>query len=217
MKTLKINPKKFSQKDLKEIVSVLEGGGVVLLPTETVYTFATDATKSDLVKKVYDLKGRDFKKPMHVVFESIQAANHYVVVSKQAQKLAHEFLPGPLTLVLPKKKDLLPDMLTSGLPTLGVRVPNLKLCLDVAKKFGKPYTTTSANLSGGINPYSISEVLNQLDENKKQMVDLIVDTGNLPHLLPSTLLDLTTKPPTVLREGPITKTQIAKVLGGVAN
>lgn len=213
MQTIKIDPKNYKSEDVLRISRALEAGQVVLLPTETVYTFATDATREDCVKKVYELKGRDFSKPLHVVVDSLLSAEKYVEVNNAARKLAEKFLPGPLTLVLPKKENVLPEMLTSGLPTLGIRIPNLNLCLDVAKEFKKPYTTTSANISGGSNTYTVEDVLKQFDEQKLKMIDLVVDVGPLPKLLPSTLLDLTTNPPQILREGPVTKQEIKKELG----
>lgn len=213
MQTIKINSKNYTKESVLQISRALELGQVVLFPTETVYTFAVDATSDDCIKKVYELKGRDFSKPLHVVVDSLTSAEKYVEVGDAAKKIAEKFLPGPLTLVLPKKENVLPDMLTSALPTLGIRIPNLKLCLDVAKEFKKPYTTTSANTSGGSNTYSVTDVLKQFDEEKLKMIDLVVDVGPLPNLLPSTLLDVTVNPPQILREGPVTKTEIEVSLG----
>lgn len=212
MQTIKTDANNFDKEVLKKVSEALRLGQVVLFPTETVYTLAVDATNEMAIKKVYEIKGRDFSKPLHVVVDSLSSAEKYVDVNNVARKLAKEFLPGPLTLVLPKKPRVLPDMLTSGIPTLGIRIPNLKLCLEVSKEFKKPYTTTSANVSGGSNTYSIEDVLNQFDEEKLKMIDLVVDVGTLPNLLPSTLLDLTVIPPQILRVGPVTKDEIEKVI-----
>ncbi len=215
MQTLKTDPNNYNEDDIAKISNALKLGQVVLFPTETVYTFAVDATREDCVKKVYELKGRDFSKPLHVVVDSLKTAEKYVDINPEAIKLSEKFLPGPLTLVLPKKPGVLPDMLTSNLPTLGIRMPNLKICLDLAKKFGKPYTTTSANISGGANTYSINDVLNQFDSEKLKMIDLVIDIGPLSNLLPSTLIDLTITPPQILREGPVTRSDIEQELGMV--
>ncbi len=215
MRTIKINSKNYSPDDIKEIATALKSGQVVLFPTETVYTFAVDATREECVRKVYEIKGRDFSKPLHVVVDSLINAKNYVEINENAEKLANKFLPGPLTLVLPKKIGVLPDMLTSGLSTLGIRIPNLDICIDVAKEFKKPYTTTSANISGGTNTYSVDDVLKQFDEKKLSIIDLVVDIGPLTNLLPSTLIDLTVNPPQILRVGPITQEQIKKVIGNV--
>lgn len=212
MEILKVDPNKPKQADLNKIVATLSKGKIVILPTETVYTFAVDATNKKAIKNVYKIKGRNYDKPLHVVVHSLLAASNYAQITSQATMLAATFLPGPLTLVLKKKKSSLPDLLTSDLPTVGVRIPNLILNNIVSKKFGKPYTTTSANISGGPNPYSIKEVLGQLDEDKRLMISLVVDVGSLPKREPSTLIDLTSKPYKVLRKGPITKLQMEKVL-----
>ena len=212
MESIKVNPQNPQKESLNKIVSDLGTGKIVVLPTETVYTFAVDATNKEAIEKVYKLKGREFSKPMHVVVASIKDAEKYVEVNKPAIILAQHFLPGPLTLVLPKKLGILPEILTFGLPTLGIRIPNTPLNLLVARKFGKPYTTTSANISGRENPYSVEEILNQMSDEKQEEISLIVDVGKLPSLPPSTLLDLTCTPPKILREGPIIKEQIEKAL-----
>lgn len=205
MQILKTDPQNPSSGDVEKIVDFLNNKKIVLLPTETVYTFAVDATDEDLIRKVYEIKDRDFSKPMHVVVSSLDAAEKFVEINEDAKKLAEKFLPGPLTLVLPKKKGALPDILTSGRPTLGIRIPDLEICLAVAKNFSKPFTTTSANISGGPNPYKVEEAL-------KEKVDLIVDVGPLPNLLPSTIVDLTKEPWEILREGPIKESDIASVV-----
>lgn len=212
MESVRVNSQNPQQEVLEKIVSILKAGEIVVLPTETVYTFAVDATNPKAVERAYKLKGRKFTKPMHVVVASIKEAENYVEVSDAAKILAQHFLPGPLTLVLQKKSSKLPGILTAGIPTLGIRIPDLPLNLLIAQKFGKPYTTTSANISGRENPYSVEEILNQLSDEKKGEISLIVDAGKLPNLPPSTLLDLTQSPPTILRPGPVSKEQIEQVL-----
>lgn len=215
MQVIKVDPNSPTKSELKEIVSHLKSGNVVILPTQTVYIFAVDATNTNAIEKVYKIKGRDFKKPMHVIVESISRAEKYVKVNKFAKLLANKFLPGPLTLVLPKKKGVLPNILTSNLPTLGIFIPKLKINLEVSRLFALPYTTTSANLSGGQNPYSLNEVLKQINQEKRKLITLAIDAGKLPKVKPTTFLDLTVKPPKILREGPITQKMLEKILGGV--
>lgn len=211
MQILKVDPLNPLNEHLTQVVDILSKGGIVILPTETVYTIAVDATSKDAVEKVYRLKGRGFNKPLHVVLPSLEMARIYVEVTPEAYQLADRFLPGPLTLILPQKGGVLPGILTSGIPTLGIRIPGLPLCLEIAKMFGKPYTTTSANLSGSNNPYSIKQVLKSFEKHIRD-IGLVVDIGELPRNSPSTLLDLTSKPPKILRQGPITQKQIEEVL-----
>jgi len=201
-----------SKKSIGRIIDSLNSGGVLVFPTETVYTLAVDATNAAAIDKVYKIKGRSFNKPLHVVVSSLEMASRYVRVGRRAKVLAKKFLPGPLTLILEKKNKILPDKLTSNLKTLGIRIPDLPLNLIVSQLLDKPYTTTSANISGGPNPYSIKEVLNQFNNQEKQMIDFVVDVGPLPKLKPSTLVDLTKTPYKILREGPITENQIRNTL-----
>lgn len=216
MEILRVNPTRPDLSAVDKIVTFLSQGKIVIFPTETVYTFAADANNIEAIKKIYMLKGRDFSKPLHVVVASIRMARKYVYVTPSAEKLAESFLPGPLTLVLKKKKGLLPELLTSNLPTLGIRIPDLPLNIIVSEKLNTPYTTTSANISGRANPYSIGEVLKQFSVQKQSLIDLVVDVGPLPQQMPSTLIDLTSAPPKILREGPITKKDLEKMVGKVA-
>lgn len=212
MQIIKVDPKNPKEKEVREIVRRFNFGKVVVLPTETVYTFAVDATNEDAVRLVYKIKGRDFKKPLHVVVSSLEMAKKYVKVNDKAKLLADKFLPGPLTLVLPKKNGYLPLVLTANSPTLGIRIPDMILNKKISDKFRKPYTTTSANISGGPNPYTVYDVLNQLSEQKKSMIKLVIDAGPLPRLSPSTIIDLTVSPARMLREGPIRKGDIEKIV-----
>lgn len=191
---------------------VMKLGGLIVCPTETVYILAVDATNENAIEKVYEIKGRDFSKPLHVVVEDVKMATDYVNFNNVAHRLAEAFLPGPLTLVL-EKKDGMPPLLTAGLPTLGIRITPLLLNRILARELGKPYTATSANKSGGGNPYTIEDVLAQLTQKDVRLVDLILDVGELPHLLPSTIIDCLTLPPKILREGPVTREEIEEALG----
>lgn len=213
MEILKVDTNNPEENSIEKIVKTIDAGKMVVLPTETVYTFATDATNEKSVELVFQLKGRDFNKPLHVVVDDIETAAKYVFVNQEALTLAEKFLPGPLTLVLPKKEGVLPAALTAGLPTLGIRIPALPLNLEVAKRLGKPYTTTSANLSGGPNPYSIEQVLSQFPGDNRKTLELIVDVGPLPNLPPSTLIDLTQFPPKIIRSGPVSKERLEEALG----
>lgn len=205
----KMNP---DEKDIVRICTCLKNGGVVLLPSDTAYGFAVDATNERAIRRVYELKGRDYSKPMHVVVPSINSAKLYVEIDNRASILAKTFLPGPLTIVLPKKENVLPDLLTSNLPTLGIRIPNVVISLKAAKSFGKPYTATSANKSGAASSYSVEECLSPFTDEEVSTIDLIVDSGVLPFVLPSTLVDLTKDEVSIIRPGPISEIQIQNAL-----
>ncbi|OGD62045.1 threonylcarbamoyl-AMP synthase [Candidatus Beckwithbacteria bacterium RBG_13_42_9] len=205
---IKINPQHIQDKDLNLIKDYLEAGKVCILPTDTCYIMAANALDESAIKKVFAIKKRSLDKPIHVNVPSLKLAEKWVKIIPLAQKLADRFLPGPLTLVLPKKEPI-SDLLTAGKKTLGIRLPNHPLSLALAKILAIPYTTTSANISESDPAYSIDEVLKQLDKDK---IDLIVDAGRLPNRPVSTILDLTVSPPQILREGGIGTKEIQPYL-----
>ncbi|MEQ8769507.1 MAG: L-threonylcarbamoyladenylate synthase [Phycisphaerales bacterium] len=190
-------------------VRTLRAGGVVAFPTETVYGLGTDALNADAVAKVFALKGRPSDNPLivHVAGEAM-ARQVVSAWNEDAQRLAERFWPGPLTLVLPKS-DALPDAVTAGGTTVGVRAPAHPLTLALLEAFGGPLVGPSANRSGRISPTTPAHV-----EQAFADVDLpIVDGGACARGIESTVLDLTTDPPRVLRPGVVTPDEIAAVLG----
>ena len=123
-----------------------------------------------------------------------------------------KFLPGPLTLIF-RRRPAIPSTVAGGLETLGIRIPNCPVTSQLSSLVDFPYTATSANPSAGATPYSVSEVLSQFEGDLVQKIDLILDAGVLPRVLPSTLVDLSTQPPQILREGPVRTKEIEAVLG----
>ena len=190
---------------------LLSQGRVVIYPTDTTYALGAHALDPAAISLIFRLKGRPADKPMHVVVADLEMAEEYVVLNEPARILAQKFLPGPLTLILPKK-EIVPDMLVAGRQTLGIRIPDNKVCLMLAQKVKIPITATSANLSGQENLYSINVLIEQFGSRLNQ-VDLIIDQGPLPQRPPSTLIDLTKSSPVILREGPISGSELLKALG----
>lgn len=209
MNIIKIYFRKTKKTIINKAVNVLKEGGVVVYPTDTAYGIGVDAFNEIAIRKLYKVKGRNFSKPTHVIVPGWRWIEVLTFTNENARKLYENFLPGPLTLIL-NKKPIVPDLLTGGLPTLGVRIPDCKITRQISQLINLPYTTPSANRSGGKAPYSIKDVKSQLDIKK---IDLILDAGELPKVPPSTIVDLTTNPPEILREGPITKEQLEKSLG----
>lgn len=204
--------RKIKRSVIQKAADILKEGGIVVYPTDTTYGIGVDALNDEAIKKLYELKGRDFSKPTHVIVPDWRWIEVLTYTNEAAKNLYETFLPGALTIILPKKK-IVPDILTANLPTLGIRIPNNKITQMLSKFVGIPYTTPSANQSGGKTPYSINDVKKELDINK---IDLILDAGKLPEIPPSTIIDLTTTPPKILRKGPITKNELEKVLGKVS-
>ena len=195
---------------LEKAAGLIAKGKVIVCPTDTGYAFAANALKLTAVVKVFNLKGRSYSNPIHVAVNSIEAAEKYARFSETARHLARHFLPGALTLVLPKK-ELIPSLLVAGRETVGIRIPDNRLILSLAEMTGLPLTATSANISGQPTPYSAPEVIGQLGASIED-VALILDQGSLPSRGLSTIVDLTIEPPRLLRQGRISWEDIQQVL-----
>jgi L-threonylcarbamoyladenylate synthase len=206
-----IDPIRPSESLLREAAALIQGGKIIVTPTDTCYMLAANALDASAVKKVFLLKRRSLQVPIHVAVGNLEMAKDFVFLNEAAGILARTFLPGPVTLVLPKK-DVVPDILVAGLGTLGIRIPDNKVVLALVKEAKLPLTATSANISGGENPYSIGDVIEQFSERLEE-ISLFFDQGPLLKALPSTVIDLTTMPPSILREGPILGHQLLRALG----
>jgi len=206
---MKVHLRKLKLNVIKRAADILRAGGVIIYPTDTAYGLGVDALNDNAIKKLYRIKGRDFSKPTHVIVPNWSWIMVLTYPNENAKKLYEAFMPGPLTIVL-NKKPVTPDILTADLPTLGIRIPNNDITKLISRFFNAPYTTPSANKSGGKTPYSIEDVKEELDISK---VDLILDAGKLPELLPSTIVDISITPPKILRKGLISEKNIEEVLG----
>jgi L-threonylcarbamoyladenylate synthase len=182
--------------------AILRQGGVIVCATDTGYLLGVDGLNPEAIRKIYAIKGRAFAKPIHLVVADLAMAQTLAELPPVAEQIFQRFLPGPLTLVV-KRKPVIPDLLVGGLPTIGLRLPANEFLLCLVKAVGVPITATSANRSGNATPYTIPQVLAELDDAVAH-VDLLIDQGETQHALPSTILDLTQEPPQVLRDGPIT-------------
>lgn len=186
----------------------LEDGGVVLLPTDTAYALAADATNEAAVARVLELKGRHDGRPLSVAVGTREQAETLAHFSTEAARLWSAFMPGPLTLVLPLATDELADNLPLGNDTIGIRQPNHDLARMVAERFGRAYTATSANLTGEPPAFSPEEYL---DQDNALPPDLIVDAGQLPLGPVSSVVSMTDKIE-VIREGAIPEPQLRAAL-----
>jgi len=187
---------------IEKVVKVLETGGLIIFPTETSYGVGVDATNSDAVTKLLNYKKRPEGKAISIAVSNQNMAEQFVEINVTAQNFYKNFLPGPVT-VISKSKHKTDLRLESENGTLGIRIPNYSLIIDVLKKFNKPISATSANISGGKTPYSIEDILDNIPEKNKNLIDLIIDAGELPKNPPSTVIDTTTNDLTILRVGRI--------------
>lgn len=191
---------------IQHAVDVLNNGGLVAFPTDTVYGVAASIHNDESIERLYFVKGRMSTKAIAVLISrtselSIVAQNF----SNTAVVFADEFWPGPLTIVLEKHPDI-PEVI-SPLPTIGVRIPDHPVALSLLEAAG-PLAVTSANLSGQPSAQSAADVMTQL-ENR---IHLIIDGGNSPGGVPSTVVDCTSSELKILRDGPISFEQLQSSL-----
>jgi len=189
---------------------ILNNGGVIVCATDTGYLLGVDGLNPEAIRKIYQIKGRSFDKPIHLVVADLTMAHTLAYLDQGAERVFHHFLPGPLTLIV-KKKPVVPDLLVSGLDSVGLRMPANDFLLRLVKTAGKPVTATSANRSGKSTPYTVEQVLAELGDAVAS-VDLMIDQGETQHAMPSTILDLSQNPPKILRAGPITVEMLAEFL-----
>lgn len=191
-----------SKTALLEAVKTLKTGGIIIFPTETCYGVAVDATNNSAVIKLLLFKGQRSGKAISIAVSSKQMAKKYVHINKVADNTYNNFLPGPITIVS-KSKGVVDKKLTSINNTLGIRIPDHKVALDLISKFGRAITATSANSSGRKPPYSLADFKRYNTRATINLTDLFLDDGPLPNRLPSTIIDTTLQDPTILRKGEI--------------
>lgn len=191
-------------KALAAALKVLQAGGLVIYPTETVYGAGVDATNQAAVNKLLAYKTRREGKPLSIAVSSQKMAADYVQINDQAQKLYQTFMPGPVTIVS-LGRDKVAKGVQSEFGTLGIRIPDYQLVLDLVKKFGRPITATSANASGQKRPYSVDDLLANLSQKQLDLIDIILDIGTLPPNPPSTVIDTTLSTPVIIRKGNMAK------------
>ena len=199
------------QTAVTRAAELLRAGEVVALPTETVYGLAANALNAAAVAKIFAIKGRPAHNPIIVHVASIDMAKRCVTDwSAPAEQLAKGFWPGPLTLVLPKS-GAIPNLVTAGGATVGVRWPSHPFIQAVIRECGFPLAAPSANLSNQISPTNAEHVRKQLGDK----LALIVDGGQSQVGIESTVVDLTALPPRVLRPGMIHEESLTAVVGNI--
>ena len=187
---------------IDQTVKILKQGGLVIYPTETVYGAGVDATNQTAVDKLLKYKSRREGKPLSIAVSNQKMAEEYAQINQQAQEIYEQFLPGPVT-VVSKALGSLAQGVASEFGTIGIRIPDYNLILDIVKNLKKPMTSTSANASGQRRPYQIKHILNNISDQQKNKIDLILDAGTLPPREPSTVIDTTLSTPLTVRSGDI--------------
>lgn len=187
---------------------IIENHGLIVFPTDTIYGVAADARSAKGIERIYEAKERPENKALPVLIGDLSQLDDLVLlVTDAVRQIAEHFWPGALTLILPKGPGLPSDL--SPYPTVGIRMPNLDFTLSLLKETG-PLATTSANISGGPNPVTAQNVLDQLDGR----VDLILDGGATPGPTASTVVDASGPVLKILREGPISLAELEALFDG---
>lgn len=195
----------------EKAAELLRRGGIVAIPTETVYGLAGNALDGSVVKKIYEAKGRPSDNPLIVhISDFSQWADLVTEIPDAAKALAEKFWPGPLTVILPKS-DIIPKEVSGGLDTVAVRMPSDEIARGIIEKAGVPLAAPSANTSGKPSPTSAKHVIGDL----MGKVDAIVDGGNCNVGVESTVISLAVSPPRLLRPGGITPEMLTQVLGEI--
>ncbi|WP_175637786.1 L-threonylcarbamoyladenylate synthase [Metabacillus schmidteae] len=202
-----------SYPHIAQAANILRENEVVAFPTETVYGLGANAFSDEAVRKIFEAKGRPSDNPLIVHIASQDQLDEFVEdIPEYAEELIKNFWPGPLTLVLQKKGDRLSDLVTAGLDTVGVRMPDHPIALALLKEANVPVAAPSANRSGKPSPTQASHVYYDLQGR----ISGIIDGGATGVGVESTVIDCTTKIPTILRPGGVTKEQMEAIVGEVS-
>ncbi|MEZ0346790.1 MAG: L-threonylcarbamoyladenylate synthase [Infirmifilum sp.] len=206
---IKVDPARPDFDKIRKAAEILARGGLVAFPTETVYGLGAAYDNREAILRIFKVKGRPPDNPLilHIVSEEwlLQVSDNPPPI---AFKLAEKFWPGPLTLILPKGRDVLEEI-TARLPKVAVRIPAHPVAIRLIEELGKPIAAPSANKSGRPSPTSAQHVFEDFDGE----IDLILDAGETIHGVESTILDITVWPPVLLRPGAVPLEQIEETLG----
>ena len=198
--------------DLADAVRALDQGGLVAMPTETVYGLAADATNPSAIARVFETKGRPSDHPLIVhLADEADLAEWAPGASLEARRLADTCWPGPLTMIVPRS-ELLPSAVSGGRDTVGVRVPAHPLARELIRLLGRPVAAPSANRFGSVSPTTAEHVRRDLDAYLLPGVDVVLDGGPCPVGVESTIVDTLVDPVQILRSGAITAEQVSTIL-----
>lgn len=202
-----------AKENIELAAEILQKGGLVGIPTETVYGLGANALNEEAVKSIFTAKGRPSDNPLIVHISSFEEIEKYGLVREfpeSAKALSDKFWPGPLTMIMPKGKKI-SNVVTGGLDSIAIRLPSHEVAREIIKEAGCPVAAPSANLSGSPSPTTAQHVFNDMNGR----IPLIIDGGSSDVGLESTVITLCTPVPTVLRPGKVTLEELREVLGEV--
>ena len=210
MKTKYFDEKQgLNEKDINEVANGIVQGKNAIFLTETVYGISANAFDEVACKKIFEAKGRPNDKPLIILISSYEMLEKLAnKTSEVEEKLMKEFWPGPLTIIFEKRKDSkIPDVVTSGSKTIGIRMTSSKIAHMLIQKSGVPIVAPSANLTGKPTGTKVQEII----QDFKDKVDYVLDSGDIEEDLTSTLVKVENEKIHILREGKITKEQLKNI------
>lgn len=225
MKILSLNLNKDNSAVIAETIEVLQKGGVIVYPTDTVYGLGANACDWHAVEQVFKIKSRPYNKSLSIVAHNMKWVKELAFVPPKLEPVLEQIWPSPslglpklglgkpsATTVILSKKTVIPSIVTAGGNTVGIRIPDFPFVHKILGRFGYPLTATSANISGQEATGDITKIIEAFCDQAWKP-DLILDAGVLPPSLPSTILDLSKIKPKILRVGPSKPEQLMKLLG----
>ena len=196
--------KNITDNQLMEVSQSIKKGKIVVFPTETVYAIGVNGLDEKAIKRLYEVKQRDITKPINLIVSSLEMINMIAKdITPLEYKIIKEFLPGPLTIIL-KKKNIVPNVLTNGGDTVGIRMPENDIALKLSKYSNTPIAAPSANISNRPSGTNIKSIYNDFHDN----VDIYIDDGESKFGIASTIVKVENNEIKILREGPITLNDI---------
>ena len=200
-----------NNKDYEKLIQpaqIIKNGGIVVFPTETVYGIGVNGLDDKAVKKLYKVKKRPMDNPISLLVDSVQMIESVAKnITQEEYALIRAFMPGPLTIIL-QKKDIVPNVVTANLDTVGIRMPENDIALKLIQYVGNPIATPSANISGKQSGICMKDIMKDFGN----CVNYYIDEGNSKIGKPSTIVKIVDKKPYILRKGDISKNQIIDVL-----
>jgi len=212
MKVIKINLNQDFSAEILEAVNVLQKGGSIIFPTDTVYGIGANACDWNAVEQLFKIKKRPITKPIAILARNLNWVKELAFVPAKLEKVLENIWPGATTIILPRKK-IIPAVVTAKRPNVGIRIPDYVLTDKLLGKFGYPIAATSANISG---EEGASLDIDRIIESFKDEIwkpDLVLDAGILPRSESSTILDLSKIKPKILRVGPTNPERLMELLG----
>lgn len=195
-------------EELNDCVSTIKNGGIVIFPTETVYGIGTNAFCEQSVKKIYEIKNRPDEKAVSILLNNIEQIENYAIINNEIErKIIQNFMPGPITIILERKKEIL-DHVATGKNTIGIRIPSNNIILSILQKLDLPIVAPSANISGQPSGVMLEDII----EDFKNKVDICIDGGKCDISESSTIVQVIDGKVEIIRQGKITKQEIESVL-----